>query len=335
MKHTFRNAFFITLAVWAAAVPIGMFCISAWVRPSAEAVLQDWQKPYECTTQVKRLSPLYLTLLKWNPPMPISDAERTVTDEMVTDALQNLLEQHARWETAVGRTKAQSGDFVLADYIVSAQGQVLSVHNDIRMEIGGNFYDPAFTNQFIGVSVGQTFVFPYESDERGSLETYEIEATLLDIQEQQLPELTDSFVSDAFGVASVDALRAQLLQQLQAQKEAEAQQRFVLDLFQRTLSNCADYTIHTGELNDAARKRYDAALALYEPFLSPLDKARLYFDCQTEVRDQIELRLAVDAIVERESLYPTAAEIEAAGGEFEARYEKAAAFLLSKFDSGA
>ena len=47
------------------------------------------------------------------------------------------------------------------------------------------------------------------------------------------------------------------------------------------------------------------------------------------------LRLAVDAIVERESLYPTAAEIEAAGGEFEARYEKAAAFLLSKFDSGA
>ena len=64
MKHTFRNAFFITLAVWAAAVLIGIFCISTWVRPSAEAVLQDWQKPYECTTQVKRLSPLYLTLLK-------------------------------------------------------------------------------------------------------------------------------------------------------------------------------------------------------------------------------------------------------------------------------
>ena len=30
-----------------------------------------------------------------------------------------------------------------------------------------------------------------------------------------------------------------------------------------------------------------------------------------------------------------AEQIEAAGGEFEARYEKAAAFLLSKFDSGA
>ena len=44
--------------------------------------------------------------------------------------------------------------------------------------------------------------------------------------------------------------------------------------------------------------------------------------------NQQNVRFAFDEAFMREV-------IEAAGGEFEARYEKAAAFLLSKFDSGA
>lgn len=326
-NHPVLFPFLIALGCWLFAVLIAALCISLLVQPSADSLIAEIRQPYDGSTRLTDLSPFYRIFLKFNPPTPVSEDAFSVTDVMIDAAVTDVLTSYAQWESIEDRTQAQSGDTILVDYLVILGNDVLSVHNDVRLQINGGHTDPAFSAHFAGHSIGETFKFAYESDELGQTETYQIEATLLAIQTLHVPELTDAFAVSVLGVESAAKFREQMRQSLILEKQQQIRAKYLRSIFSRILAD-TNYVINRVEMEATVQARYEAALALYEPFLSVTERSNLYLDCYYAVQQEIQTTLLVNAIAEREDLQPTAAEIAQFGSEADARYEKVAAFLL-------
>lgn len=326
-NHPVLFPFLAALGCWLLAVLIAGLCISLFVQPSADSLIAEIRQPYDGSTRLTGLSPFYRIFLKLDPPTPVSEDSFTVTDEMVQAAIDDVLISHAEWVSIENQTQAQSGDTILVDYLVILGNDVLSVHNDIRLQIDGEHTAPAFSAHFAGHSIGETFEFAYDSDELGQTETYRIEATLLDIQMQHVPEWTDSFAVSVLGVESAEAFREQVRQSLITERQQQVRAKYLRSIFSRILAD-TNYVINRVEMEAAVQALYKSKLALYEPFLSDTERNALYLDCYRAVEWETQTTMLVNAIAEREDLQPTAAEIERYGSETDARYEKVASFLL-------
>ncbi len=326
-NHPVLFPFLVALGCWFLAVLIAGLCISLFVQPSADSLIAEIQQPYDGSTRLTGLSPFYRIFLKLNPPTPVSEDAFSVTDEMVQAAMDEVLVSYAEWEAVEGRTQAQSGDSILVDYLVILGDEVLSVHNDIRLQIDGGQTDPVFSAHFAGRSVGETFQFAYESDELGQMETYQIEATLLDIQVQRVPEWSDSFAVSVLGAESAETFREQVRQSLITEQRQQVRAKYLRSIFSRILAD-TNYVINRVEMEAAVQSLFESKLALYEPFLSTEKRTALYLDCYHAIENETQTTMLVNAIAEREGLQPTAAEVAAFGSEADARYEKVASFLL-------
>ena len=328
MKHKMRNAFLISLGAWCVLVGLTAGLLSAFVRPSAASLIDQLHQPYDDTSRIIHLPFYYLWLLRLPDAKP-SDTSVVVTDEMVDAAIEEELVRHAQYIPVTGRTQAQQGDFVRIDYIVSKDGEVLSVDNDMLMEIGGGIYDTAFTEQLDGLSVAETKVFPYNSSELGTPEEYTVEATLLAVLEESVPVLDDSFVKATYGLDSVELFRSQMHERLQNDAEGSVREVYVQRAVYLIFRECS-YLINQGELNDATAAAYEQAAAL-NPLMSDEERSSLYHKLENEVLRDIKTRIVIDAVAEREGITISDAELAAAGGDaYAARYEKVTAFLLKK-----
>ncbi len=328
MKHKMRNAFLISLGAWCVLVGLTAGLLSAFVRPSAASLINQLHQPYDDTSRIIHLPFYYLWLLRLPDAKP-SDTSVVVTDEMVDAAIEEELVRHAQYIPVTGRTQAQQGDFVRIDYIVSKDGEVLSVHNDMLMEIGGGIYDTAFTEQLDGLSVAETKVFPYNSSELGTPEEYTVEATLLAVLEESVPVLDDSFVKATYGLDSVELFRSQMYERLQNDTEGSVREVYVQRAVSLIGGECS-YLINQGELNDATAAAYEQAAAL-NPLMSDEERSSLYYKLENEVLRDIQTRIVVDAVAEREGVTVSDAELADAGGDaYAARYEKVTEFLLKK-----
>ena len=326
VKHTMRKAFLISLACWCALVGLTAGLLSAFARPSAASVLDQLHQPYDDTSRIIHLPSYYLWLLRFSDP---PDTEISVTDEMVDAAIEEELIRHAQYVPVAGRTQAQQGDFAKLDYIASKDGEVLSVHNDMIMEIGGGIYDTDFTEQLVGLSVGETKTFSYNSSELGSPEAYTIEATLLAILEESVPVLDDSFVKVTYGLDSVEQFRSQMYERLKSDEDTLVREACVQKAVTLIFNECSSLINH-GELNDATAAAYEQAAAL-NPLMSDEERLNLYAQLENVILRDIKTRLVIDAVAEREGITLSDAELADAGGDaYAARYEKVTAFLLKK-----
>ncbi len=328
VKHTMRNSFLISIGIWCALVGLTPGLLSAFVRPSAASLIDQLHQPYDDTSRILHLPSYYLWLLRFPGAKP-SHTEIAVTGEMVETAIEDELALHAQYVPVAGRTQARQGDFVKIDYIVSQDGEVLSVHNDMVMEIGGGIYDTDFTEQLVGLSVSETKVFQYNSSELGSPEEYTVVATLLALLEKSVPVLDDSFVQATYGLDSVELFRSQMYERLKNDEEVRVREACIRTAVTRIFNECSSLINH-GELNDATAAAYEQAVAL-NPLMSDEERSNLYPKLEAVILRGIETRLVIDAVAEREGITVSDAELAAAGGDaYAARYEKVTEFLLKK-----
>ena len=180
--------------------------------------------------------------------------EIAVTDEEVEQALAGLREQHASYTTVEGRPLAE-GDFAQAsmdgkpkDAAVAEAAKSNPVHvnpvhmDEVLIEIGGKNTVPEFSQNLTGASAGdeRTFdvVYPEDTqDKRLAGKTFVYTVKVNGIKQKSLPELNDDFAKELGDFTSLDQVRKQIRENIEAEKrhtaEREAKDKLVAELVKR------------------------------------------------------------------------------------------------------
>ncbi len=179
--------------------------------------------------------------------------EIVVKDEEVEEALNSVREQHATFTSIEGRPLAD-GDFAQASLEGKPkdsgakpkdkdQAAPQPVHMDeVLIEIGGKNTVAEFSENLRGVNAGDErqfeVVYPEDSnDKRLAGKTFVYTVKVGAIKQKSLPELTDEFAKELGEFSSVEQVRQQIRQNIEAERrhnsEREAKDKLVAELVKR------------------------------------------------------------------------------------------------------
>jgi trigger factor len=171
--------------------------------------------------------------------------EIVVKDEEVEEALNSVREQHATFTSVEGRPLAE-GDFAQASMDgrpKDTDDKTQPVHMDeVLIEIGGKNTVPEFTGNLRGANAGDEKSFdvsyPEDSnDKRLAGKTFVYTVKVQAIKQKSLPELNDDFAKELGEFTSVDQVRKQIRDNMEAERkhtaEREAKDKLVTELVKR------------------------------------------------------------------------------------------------------
>jgi len=171
--------------------------------------------------------------------------EIVVKDEDVEAALENVREQHATFTSVEGRSLAD-GDFAQTSMDgkpKAADGTAQPVHMDeVMIEIGGKNTVPEFTENLRGANAGDEkefeVIYPEDvADKRLAGKTFVYTVKISAIKQKSLPELTDDFAKELGEFTTLDQVRKQIRDNMQAERKHEAEHaakdKLVADLVKR------------------------------------------------------------------------------------------------------
>jgi len=159
----------------------------------------------------------------------LTRAVPTVTAEMVDAQITTLREQRAPWVPATDRAKP--GDLVEATITnLDEQGAPAADGEPVRFVLGQGRALPELEERLMALDPGGTWEgalrFPDDHpDEARRGQSRRVRVTLGEVKRQALPELTDAFASEVGEFATVDALRAAVRTDLEAEAKREADAR--------------------------------------------------------------------------------------------------------------
>lgn len=174
----------------------------------------------------------YVTLPEDYAAIPVNRADVEPTSEDVQAQIDNLLSQHSTTQEVTNRAAAD-GDTVNIDYAGTVDGVAFTggTYTGYSLTLGSGSFIDGFEDQIVGHKPGETFdvtvTFPDgyrdSTDADGNAMVLSgkqavFSVTLNSIEEEVLPELTDTWVDENYGTSddlhSVEALRAFYQQQL-------------------------------------------------------------------------------------------------------------------------
>jgi trigger factor len=171
--------------------------------------------------------------------------EIVVKDEEVEDALNNVREQHATFTSVEGRPLAE-GDFAQSSMDGKPKQDDASskpVHMDeVLIEIGGKNTVPEFTENLRGANAGDEREFEVSypedvADKRLAGKTFIYTVKIQAIKQKNLPELNDDFAKELGEFTTLDQVRKQIRENMQAERrhdaEREAKDKLVAELVKR------------------------------------------------------------------------------------------------------
>jgi len=171
--------------------------------------------------------------------------EIVVTDEEVEEAVNSVREQHATYTSVEGRPLAD-GDFAQSSMDGKPKqddGTSQPVHMDeVLIEIGGKNTVPEFTENLRGANAGDEREFEVSyaedvADKRLAGKTFVYTVKVQAIKQKKLPELNDDFAKELGEFTSLDQVRKQIRENMEAERkhdaERSAKDKLIADLVKR------------------------------------------------------------------------------------------------------
>ena len=223
------------------------------------------------------------------------------SDEEVDQALEDLRRQHATW-TAAERPAAH-GDLVIAeleDLAEDAEGEGRKIH----VEVGGEGVDEELTLALTGLTPGRS------AEYRGALEPGSEEKTVrievLEVKEQELPELDDELAGRLGEFDTVDDLRRAVAERIGESKQADLRRRREQALLEQLLErNPLELPARVVEQeSEEMVQRYAGQLAGQGVDLdrAEIDWSAMLEQARPQAEKRVHQRLLLDAVAEAEGL---------------------------------
>ena len=171
--------------------------------------------------------------------------EIVLKDEEIEEALNDIREQHATFTSIEGHPLAD-GDFAQASMDgrpKDADDNTQPVHMDeVLIEVGGRSTVPEFTTNLRGANAGEEREFevsyPEDADDkRLAGKTFLYAVKVKSIKQKTLPPLNDDFAKELGEFTSLDQVRKQIRESMEAERrhtaEREAKDKLINELVKR------------------------------------------------------------------------------------------------------
>ncbi len=167
-----------------------------------------------------------------------------VTKEEIEHELGHLLERYTELVTKEG--KVENGDVAIIDFEGFKDGVAFDggKGENYSLEIGSNTFIPGFEEQIIGMKTGDEkdlkVTFPEDygaADLAGAPVVFKVKVN--EIKQKQTRELDEEFFEDLGmeGIDSEEKLREEIKNSIQAQKEMDAENRYVDKILEEVSKN--------------------------------------------------------------------------------------------------
>ena len=160
--------------------------------------------------------------------MKIKEFAYNVTEEELNAEIARVQDRNARKVAVEGRA-AQLGDIANIDFVGTVDGVKFDggEAEGFDLTLGSGQFIPGFEDQVVGMNIGETKdvngTFPenYQAEAlKGKAAVFAVKLNAL--QAKELPELTDEFIKDATGTATVEEYKAKTMERLQKQADRRA-----------------------------------------------------------------------------------------------------------------
>ena len=241
--------------------------------------------------------------------------EITVTDQEVEDALNNLREQHATFESVEGRSLAE-GDFAQASMDgkpKDTDDKTQPVHMDeVLIEIGGKNTVKEFSENLSGANAGDErefeVVYPEDAqDKRLAGKTFVYTVKVQAIKQKHLPELNDDFAKELGEFADLAAVRKQIRENMEAERkhtaEREAKDKLVAELVKRNDFEVPEALVDRQiDLRLERGLRALAAQGMKMEDMKKMDLQRLRAGQRDQALQDVKSSLLLERVAELESI---------------------------------
>ena len=192
------------------------------MQPDVKMTNEDWKEGDDVTVAMT------YEALPEIPEMDFStlELERLIVkadDAAVDEALKNLSENAQNFESRPEGSTAEDGDQVVIDFVGKIDGEPFEggAAEDYPLVLGSNSFIPGFEEQLAGVTAGEekaiTVNFPeeYGAQHLAGKEAV-FDCTVKDVKAPKPAEIDDELASK-FGAESLDALKGQIRERLEAE----------------------------------------------------------------------------------------------------------------------
>jgi len=229
-----------------------------------------------------------------------------VTDEMVEAQIQQIREQRAPWVPAPDRAKP--GDLVEAT-IVNLDEAPAQEAEPVRFVLGQGRALPELESRLMELDPGQSWEgslrFPDDHPDAAKRgQSRRVRVTLGEVKRMELPALTDELAQEIGEFASVDALRAAVRTDLEAEARREADARIRGELIDQIAA--ANNVAVPPSLMDRAIAAYIAAYGVPED-----QRGRFAAEFRPVAESGVRRDLIVETVAEQAKLHATAEALDA------------------------
>lgn len=256
-------------------------------------------------------------------------ANLEVSEEEIAAELKKEQEKNSRTIAVEGRP-AQLGDIVTIDF----EGKIDDIAfpggsgNEYPLTLGSNSFIPGFEEQLVGVNAGETkdvnVTFPedYNAEELAGKAAV-FTCTVHKIEEKELPELNDDFAQDVSEFDTLDEYKADVQKTLSEKKAESAKVQKENSVIEQAVKN-ATMEIPEAMILTQANQQLDTfanrlqsqgmTMEQYKEYTGQGVEELLEF-MKPQAKQQIEVRLVLEAVAKAENLMETEAVANAVDAE--------------------
>ena len=276
----------------------------------------------------------------------ITPEEVEVTDEEINHELSHLLERYTELVTKDG--KVENKDIAIIDFEGFKDGEAFDggKGENYSLEIGSNTFIPGFEEQIIGMKANEekdinvTFPEDYGVKElAGAPVVFKVKVH--EVKEKKTRELDEDFFEDLGmeGIDSEDKLKEEIKASIKAQKEMDAENKYVDSLLEGVSKN-VEVDIPEEMVNEEVErlmgrfaeqmKMQGISLDLYYQFTGS-NEEQLRSQMEKEAFNNVLYRLMIDEIKEIEKVVITDEEADKEAEELAKKYQVSKEEFLSQF----
>ena len=248
--------------------------------------------------------------------------DSAVGDEKVTERIEQMRSRMASLVPVEGRDVAEKGDYVLADYVGSADGTELPGGQQANFTVQvapGELYEGNIA-ALEGAKVGEVrevdYTYPAEYEDANLKgKTAHFKITVKALKRQVTPELDDAFAKEIGGGDTMEAMRAKVRADLEAGAKVQTEQG-ERDALIKSLVEKNPFDVPRAMVDRAVEFMLDGALRNIarggmDPRQLGLDFNRLRDELRPRGETEVRGSLILEAIALKENILPAPADVEA------------------------